>query len=170
MRQLVLPPVRVKRASMDSAFDAVFGPAMLRRVHGPSTRVGDFKDGKRAFKFRVDVSDVPPPIRRFFCGKELGITTTQKLTMTDTRWDVTNRLKLHFVGAELFSLKPAFYLEATDGGIFLGGAVRHSAVLPPPLNGVAEAFMMANSERELRHFGACLAEAGVIDPPTNTVT
>lgn len=170
MRQLVLPPVRVKRPSLDAAFDAVFGPAMLAQVHGPDTDVGLFENNRRRFTFRVDVPEVPPAIRRFFCGKHLRVTTRQHLGIGPTRWQVTNRLKMHFVGSEFFKLRPVFWLEqrpAVDGGhaeVYLGGAVRHDAVLPPPLNGIAEAFMMAGSEKQLRHFGRCLVQAGVIDP------
>lgn len=168
MRVLVVPPVRVKRDSLPSAFDAVFGPAMLRRVHGPDTQVGLFDKNQRRFSFRVAVPEVPPQIRRFFCGTDLKVTTRQHLGISSTKWQVTNKMKLHFVGSEFFKLRPVFWLEERAAGdgveVYLGGSVRHDAVLPPPLNGIAEAFMMASSEKELRHFGQCLAEAGVVDP------
>lgn len=170
MRVLVLPPVRVKRRSLDSAFDAVFGVGMLRRMHGADTQVGPFAKNQRRFSFKVAVPEVPAPIRRFFCGTDLKVTTRQHLGISHTRWQVTNKIKLHFVGSEFFKLRPVFWLEhrpaGEDGepeGVFLGGSVRHDAVLPPPLNGIAEAFMMAGSEQELRRFGRCLAEAGVVD-------
>ena len=167
MRVLVIPPVRIKRGSLDSAFDAVFGAAMLRRMHGADTQVGPFDKNQRRFSFRVAVPEIPPQIRRFFCGKDLKVTTRQHLSITSTKWEVTNRLKLHFVGSEFFKLRPVFWLEHRpagedqEDGVYLGGSVRHDAVLPPPLNGIAEAFMMASSEEELRRFGRCLAEAGV---------
>lgn len=165
MKLIVLPDVRIGRVSMDAALDSVFGPAMLRRVHGPSLRVGDFNHkNQRVFKFKIDVSCVPPPIRRFFCGNELNITTRQTLDKkTQREWSVTNKLKLHFVGAEFFKIRPSFYLKQDeDGTVSLGGQVRHDAVLPPPLNGIAEDFMALNSAKEIRHFAHQLAEAGVI--------
>lgn len=163
MRQLVLPPMRLKRATLDSAFDAVFGPAMLRRVHGPTTRVGDFVNGKRTFHFRVKVDTVPRVIQRFFSNAEMGVTTTQHVSKSETKWVVTNNICMHFVGSQLFSLEPMFFVEAMGDGFVLGGTVRHRASLPPPLKGIAEAFLMRNTERELSHFCACLAEAGVIE-------
>ena len=163
MKLLTIPPPRLKHANMEGAFDAVFGPDMVRRVHGSSTRVGSFHNGKRAFSFKVDVSNIPPPIRRFFCGKELAITTRQTLEKEAQVWNVKNKLKLHFVGAELFKLKPEFWLSNTSDGIFLGGTVQHNAMLPPPLNGIAESFMMLNSERELVHFANCLQQSNVIE-------
>lgn len=169
MKTLMLPRTRLAGVDgMEGALHAVFGPQMLRKMHGPATKVGHFDDrGDRRFKFRVKVDGVPPPIRRFFCGKELGITTRQHLDKTDDRWTVTNKMKLHFVGAEFFKLRPAFWLErdpAEPGAVFLGGTVRHDAVLPPPLNGIAENFMMLRSRVELMQFARCLAEEGLLAP------
>lgn len=166
MRQLVLSAVPVRRPCLQSAKEAVFGPEMLRRVHGPSLRfqTGEDTAHGRVFGFDVDVGDVPAPIRVFFCGKSLRVTTTQAVTETPSKIEVTNGLKLHFVGSELFKLRPSFWLERSpDGTVVLGGQVGHVAVLPPPLRGIAESFMLQNSERTLAHFGRCLAEAGVID-------
>lgn len=167
MKELVIPPTPLTKATMAEAFEAVFGVPMLRRVHGPDTAVTSFDaKGSRQFTFQVPVDNVPGPIRRFFCGSRLAVTTRQRLAKkTADAWHVANRIKLHFVGAELFYLKPLFWLErGNDGVVRLGGRVRHSAILPPPLNSIAESFMMLNSEKELRHFGECLVEAGVVAP------
>lgn len=167
MKQLIVPRTRLRgQRDMDSALRAVFGPAMLRRVHGAGTRVGDFVDGKRSFKFTVAVDSVPAPIRKFFCGSELRVTTRQLLDQTDAaKWTVTNKMKLHFVGSELFKLRPTFWLERDpdDGNVYLGGTVRHDAVLPPPLDSIAENFMMLNTRKELVHFATCLRDAGVLN-------
>lgn len=167
MKQLIVPRTRLRgQRDMNSALRAVFGPDMLRRVHGASTKVGDFVDGKRSFKFAVSVDSVPPPIRKFFCGSELRVTTRQTLDQTTdpAKWTVTNKMKLHFVGSELFKLRPTFWLERDpdDGHVYLGGTVRHDAVLPPPLDGIAENFMMLNTRKELVHFATCLRDAGVL--------
>ncbi len=166
MKHLVLPRTRLAgQRDMDGALQAVFGPAMLRKMHGPGTKVGPFDaQGKRVFKFRVAVDSVPPPIRKFFCGSELGVTTRQTLERGADKCTVTNRMKLHFVGAEFFKLRPIFWLEREpDGGISLGGTVRHDAILPPPLNGIAENFMMLSSRKELMHFARCLHEEGLLE-------
>lgn len=170
MKQLIVPRTRLRgQRDLNSALHAVFGPAMLRRMHGADTKVGDFADGKRAFRFVVGVDSVPPPIRRFFCGSQLRVTTRQTLDQTDpAKWTVTNKLKLHFVGSELFKLRPTFWLEQDPqtNDVYLGGVVRHDAVLPPPLDGIAENFMMLNTRKELVHFATCLRDAGVLSPVT----
>lgn len=153
---------------MEGALEAVFGVDVLRRVHGPSLRgEGPFDArGKRAFKFAVDVSAVPAPIRRFFCGKRMRITTRQTLAKkAPDDWTITNALKMHFLGAELFKIRPQFWLrEGTDGTVSLGGRVQHDARLPPPLCHIAEDFMALHTARELHRFAAHPREAGVLGP------
>lgn len=169
MKQLVVPQVKLAVPDLEAALQAVFGPPMLRTVHGPATTAGPFDDkGKRAFKFWINVDRVPLPIRRFFCGTQLAVTTRQSLHRTPAKYTVTNRMKLHFVGAELFTLKPTFWLQQAEDGVSLGGCVRHSAILPPPLNGIAEDFMMLNSRRELLHFAACLRAHGLVTEVNST--
>jgi hypothetical protein len=169
MRVLAVPSIRLNTppgpGALDAALAAVFGPDMLRTMHGPDTVVGGFVNGKRTFGFKISVGEVPRAIRRFFCGSQLRITTRQTVDASvPDKYTVTNRLKLHFVGAELFKLRPVFWLErAPDGAVHLGGRVRHDALLPPPLNGIAEGFMMLNSQKELLNFAGCLHDAGLID-------
>lgn len=169
MKNVVLPTVPLRgHTNMEGAMRAVFGPAVLRKVHGPSLR-GAYEsfdaNGKRRFQFRVAVDQVPPPIRRFFCGSNLRITTQQTLDKEPAKWTVSNKMKLHFVGAEFFKLRPVFWLEQDQdtGVVSLGGNVRHDAVLPPPLNSIAEGFMALNTRRELIRFAQCLQEDGVLD-------
>lgn len=163
-----LPDLHLGKVGMQAALDAAFGRAAMARVHGPSLVIGDFDaKGKRFFTFKIDVSAVPPPIRRFFCASELTISACQVLSKrSDTDWQLSNKLRMHCVAAELFKIRPTFSLrEDRLGRVTLSARVRHDAVLPPPLNGIAEDFMMLNSQKELRHFEQCLREAGVLEPP-----
>ncbi len=168
MKQLDVPPTRVNRRELHAAVDAVFGKRMLEKVHGTvefqSEESFDLTRpvSTRAFRFAVTVPRVPAPIRRFFCGDKLHVTTTQTATVCASRVQVVNELQLHFKGSRFFKLHPTFWLEATDKGMALGGRVQHNAILFPPLNRIAEGFMMRSSERELLRFRACLAEDGVI--------
>lgn len=175
MKLYTLPELRlVGRPDMQTALDAVFGPQMLQRVHGASLRGAGVFDprGRRTFTFSVRVDNVPSPIRRFFCGSELNVTSRQALdTRDDAMWTITSRIKLHFVGAEFFKLRPSFCLRrGEDGAVTLSARVRHDAVLPPPLNGIAEGFMALNTQRELQHFAACLREGGVIEASPELTT
>lgn len=172
MKQLDVPRLRLRCDTLDAAVEAVFGADTLRKVHGDGLRADPFVDGQRTFRFDVDVSAVPAPLRVFFSGSKLGVTTRQTLTKRDDHWRVTNQLKMHFVGAELFRIRPCFDLtrNAADGTVSIGGAVRHDASLPRPFSGIAERFMAGHSERELRRFAEVLTASGVAVPDRDAPT
>lgn len=164
MRVLDVPPLRLRADTLQGALEAVFSQRVLRRVHGDDLVAPPFKNDERAFTFGVDVSGVPRPLRCFFRGSRVHVTTRQEVRRDQRRRlvTVTNYIKMHFVGAELFRVQPAFELgNDGGGGITLGGRVRHTALLPWPLKGVAERFMCTHSERELRRYADVLRECGV---------
>lgn len=161
MKEVAVPEIWLGTGDMAAAFDTVFGVPALRRMHGPSlTGAGPFDaSGRRSFAFEIDVSDTPAPIRAFFKESKLKVTTDQKFAaVSGTRWEIRNRLKMHFVGSELFSIRPTFWLlKGLDGKVRLGGVVRHRARIPPPLNAIAETFMAANTTAQLVKFSESLA-------------
>ena len=171
MKLYATPDLCLGRRSMQSALDAAFSPAMLARVHGPSLKLagsGEFDgSGRRAFKFAVDMPSVPPAIRGMFCGNRLDVSVRQTLDKRgEDDWRVSNRLKLHCVGAELVKVRPAFKIHRRqDGQVVLSASVRHDAVLPPPLNSIAEDFMMLNTAQEMQRFESELYAAGVAERP-----
>lgn len=168
MRCLRIPEYRMLAPTLQAAFDDVFSPATVREVHGPSTRVGPFADGSRTLTFDIDVSNVPLPIRCFFCGRRARVTTVQTVHRAPDELRVTNSINMHFVGAELFSVQPTFWLRRSRdddrGVVVLGGEVGHAAKLPPLVRGLAERFMAAHSERELRAFERVLQRRGALAP------
>lgn len=161
MKLVEVPPVCLGRIGMDAALDRVFGTDTLRKVHGDDVKVSPFDSkGKRAFEFKIDVTNIPPAVRVFFCKPHLLIRTNQTLSKkTPQRWEITNKLKMHFVGAELFKIRPQFWLSEQDGEVCLGGKVRHDAVLPPPMSGICENFMALNTRMQLTKFAEVLASA-----------
>ncbi len=171
MKLFVLPDLCLGQRSMQSALDAAFSPAMLARVHGPSLQLagpGGFDAaGRRNFRFSVDVTGVPPAIRGFIGGDRLDVSVRQTVDRRGPAdWRVSNRLRLKCVGAELIKVRPAFVLrQGGDGRVVLSASVRHDAVLPPPLNGIAEEFMMLNTAREMQRFEGELRAAGEVETP-----
>ena len=166
MKLYVMPDLCLGKRSMQGALDAAFSPAMLARVHGPTLKLagaGGFEDGRRSFRFSVDMPAVPPALRHFFCGNHLDVSVRQTVDKPGpAEWQVSNRLKLKCVGAELIKVRPSFTLrQQEDGSVLLSARVRHDAVLPPPLNAIAEDFMMLNTAREMQRFESELCGAGV---------
>ena len=179
MKILKIPEVRLTSRTLDDALDAVFGIDTLSRVHGPtldtssmtgsstvgSSTAGSFsEDGRRKFSFVVETSGIPGAIKKFVCGDDVKVTTMQTLSKkVPTKWSVTNVLKTKFLGSELFQVRPVFWLQQDrHGSVTLGGTIRHDAILPPPLNDIAETFMMQLSEREVRRFETVLESEGYL--------
>ena len=140
--------------SLESAVDILMGPDTLRTIHQDLTmRIENWRDDDtRIYEFFVDIPEnIPKPIRNFFNEDRVRVTTKQKRQLFENEIVIDNRLKMHFVGAELFKIKPRFVFtrDARTGAVNLSGNVSHSAVLPPPFNVIAENFMTACSKREL---------------------
>jgi hypothetical protein len=158
MKLLPIPLVSLGQIELDDAFQAVFGSDTLSKVHGPSLKFTEWVDNQRTVKFSVDVDNIPLEVRRFFCGKRLRVTSKQNKIKGDKYLEVHNRMKMHFLGSELFVIRPVFKLTYNEasGTTEVTGCVKHIARLPPPLNRIAEAFMMEHSRRELEKFSSVL--------------
>lgn len=158
MRAVEVPPrlIAPGRGIRDS-FDVVFGAHALQTMHGDSVRYGEWNNDKRRVGFAVPVN-LPSEFKRFFCGDKLRITTHQERHWhpDGDRVDVKNRMRMHFVGAELFSVRPSFSLTQHPDGTHISCRVEHRARLPPPLNMLAEATMADHTRRELEKFEVAL--------------
>jgi hypothetical protein len=158
MKEVIVPPLRLGTDDMWQGFERVFGSETLERMHGSSVRTSKWRDDKRKVRFTISVDHVPKEVRMFFCGNKLRITTEQhrQVNEAERRIVVTNRMRMHFLGAELFSVKPMFMLHCQGGDTYVSGSVRHHAVLPPPLDMVVESFMAQHSKKQLEHFASVL--------------
>ena len=176
MKVLEVDPVRVGD-SMESAFDLIWSERTLRDFHGPTLSVTpwtkrDADNATRKLRFRIDVGDAPNEVARILAsacggGREMWITTRQTLSKHSAdRWHVVNKIRMHFLGAELFKVKPTFVLERSsqeekekdkDGGVYLSGRISHHAVLPPIVCGIVEEFMKQRSKLEVESFAGFLS-------------
>lgn len=165
MKVFALPEVPLGRRTLQNALDSVFSPAILTKVHGPTLKLkgaGAFENGTRSFGFSIDLPTVPPPLKVFFGGETLDVNVRQSVDTRDPAvWHVTNRLKLKCVGAELIKVRPSFTLTDKGGEVSLSARVRHDAVLPPPLDTIAEEFMMLSSAHEMHRLETELRRAGI---------
>ena len=153
MKEVSFGPDPLGKIPIEKAFDTMFGYDTLRRVHGPSVKVSEWVDGWRKVEFGVNVDHVPKEVRRFFCGDCLRVTAKQKHTYTENKVTIENKIKMHFLGAELFRLNPVFCIDVgKDGMCYASGRVQHCAMVPPPFNTISEHFMAKHTERELQHY------------------
>lgn len=152
-----IPELDLGDRSLDAALDLVFGGPTLAGVHGDSLRgTTDFVNGTRQFSFDIDATGVPCVVSKLFCGgATMRVTTHQTLVSRGPdEWHITNKIKLHVVGAELLVIEPVFWLhrDSEHCRTTMGGGVRHAARLPPPLSWLAVRCMAAHSRAELQKF------------------
>jgi hypothetical protein len=157
MRSLCLPIINFgTHTTLDTAFDIVFGEDTLRSLHGEDVKISQWDSRhRRTLKFTVNIDNVPAEIRRVFCGSKLRITAKQQMTKADDgrSCEVNVRMRMHFIGAELIRVKPRFTLKYDKNNrVCLEGRVDHSALLPPPVNMIAETFMSNSSRDELGRY------------------
>ena len=167
MRLTTLPPVVVANAAtLPAAFERAFGQSTLRRLHGESFNATPWANNRRAVSFELSVDNVPGEVRRFFCGNRLRVNTREVAAVTPESITLRVKMRMHFVGSELFIVRPRYRLErvrgptsSTDSSgpndsdhVLLHAEVESHALLPPPLCNVVEAFMDASARAQLQRF------------------
>lgn len=181
MKVVHVPEIDTRCTTLPDALDAVCGGDMMRSVHGPDDllRYEEWgQDDRRRIEFRVRLggngeNSLPPEIRDRLLPSSstdsksdgrLHVVAHQRLERCrpDT-WEVHNRLRFKVLGAELFSVRPTYWLRkdhARGGTVTLGGRVEHRARLPPPFNGVVEAFMADSTKRQLADYARHMLQRG----------
>ena len=158
MKELSITPFHIGQVDIESAFEHIFGNDMLKKIHGNSLKASDWKNNTRVLKFSIDVGNIPSALKSVFISSPLRITTNQKLSESygvgggKQKCVVDSHMKPHFMFSGLFKVTSQFYLEEMEDGMYFGGKVEHSARLPPPLNSIAESFMMQRSGDEIEKY------------------
>lgn len=160
MRLTVLQPTLVAgAATLADAMERVFGDAALRVIHGESLVHTQWAPAgprrmERTVRFDIDLKGMPDALKRFFRDERLRVDTRQRVyaqRVKEGSLHIHNKIHMHFVGRELFIVRPRFRLvPAPDGrGVTLMGEVESHAMLPPPICNVVEAFMDASARDSL---------------------
>lgn len=158
MKEVILPPERIGNKTLVESFELIFSEEVLGKLHGEKFKSSgwflDKESGqlKRTVQFSMRVDSVPPEVRIFFCGSKLRVTTVQALTKFEDTWKVSNKMRMHFLGAELFVVKPEFDLHFIEGVAHITTRVEHHAVMPSPINHIVEAFMSSQTKRQMKEY------------------
>jgi hypothetical protein len=157
MRTATSEPIVLREAtSFDDVLSRAFGKPVLDEVHGPTLRVTDWDgSGTRRVQFNMPIPPtIPRQMSRFICGRNLRFSVKQQLAAVDeAHVKLSNKVRMHFIGAEMFKVQPEFVMRKHEDGAFSVQAhVRVDAILPHPLNRVAEAFMLEHSASEFERW------------------
>lgn len=144
-------PINIGPITYEQAYHKLFNENNLEKQHG---KIIDFRDTKeyRKFSFEIQVNNIPAELKSFICGKNLKVTTRQYIEKYPERWTISNKIKMHFLGAEFFKVKPFFYLEQKNDQIFFSAKIENHAIFLPGLSHIAEHFMCLQAEKEIQNF------------------
>jgi hypothetical protein len=179
LERVTLPassPVRSPVSQLSHAAAVAYGEELLREMHGSSVRVGPWTRGCRKIQvdMAADVVPLPKEIKRFVCGSDKIRSTVDQQILRDSAEShlVRSTVKPHVVGAELFQIRSVFELQQSkpEEPVTFAASVEAHAILPPPLNGIVEAFMIEHARYDLESFASRLSErlGSPSRPPVDT--
>jgi hypothetical protein len=142
--EFVVP--RGLRETFRMAFDE---PATLDAVHGEGMwTAGPWAGGQRDISFDMPPVGVPPALLAFVGRGKIEARVRQTRTGdADSEIVVSNRVRPKIIGAELVRIRPRFTLrKVSDKETAVAVACEVHAIVPPPLAGIAEGFMVKTAE------------------------
>ena len=153
MRLARVPPLHLGLIPISEAFERVFGEDVLRLYHGEGLSVTPWRNFVRDLKFEVKLDSIPQEIRTLLCGKQLRVSCRQSAKVETREISLRTKMRMHFVGRELFIVRPRFKLvDAGEDGIVFTQEVELHAMLPPPLCNIIEACMSLSCEDQMGKF------------------
>ena len=148
MKDYKIPFYDLGEVSLEHAFSIVFGEETLIETHGDSLKTSPWQDYKRTSDFYIHIDGVLWALRHFI-KSGLHVTVHQTLNQSNETWKVSNQIQMHFIGSRFFKISSEFELILRDNNVFLTGNLQCNAKLLPPLNSIAEKFMIKKSKHEL---------------------
>jgi hypothetical protein len=159
MKEHKIPSYDLGEVSMSDAFDVVFGINTLKKTHGDTLKASEWQDNKRTTNFDVNVEGIPWALRHVFCGHGIPVTVIQTLNPKENSWTVTNNINMHFVGSRFFNLTSWFEIHRESNHTYLTGCVTCNAKFLPPLNRIAESFMLSQCKKEIETYTKNVTDA-----------
>ena len=150
----------VNHDNVETAFEHIFGEGMLRVLYGADVSIGAWTTASdasrtRTIKGKVDVDGAPEEIMRVLGGSKLRASTIQTVRDTSKNSDqsiqVQNKVRMHFLGAELVRVRPQFLIRksASDRQPVFQADVKLDAFFPPPVNMIVESFMATFARKQI---------------------
>ena len=159
MKEYTIPSYDLGQVTMRDAFDVVFGTETLKKIHGDTLKASPWQDNKRTTNFDVKIEGIPWALRHLFCGHGIPITIIQTLTPKENSWKVNNDINMHFVGARFFKITSWFEIHKETNHTYLTGCLSCNAKLLPPLNRIAESFMLSQCKKEIDAYTQNITDA-----------
>ena len=169
MKNYIIPTYNLgKEYTLEDAFNIVFSEETMIRTHGTSMSLSNWYNNKRTSSFIINVKKIPWVLRHLFCGDKMRVTVEQSREDSENTIKVSNNIKMHFIGNRFFSIKSFFELSKKDDYIYLNGEVICNAYLLPPMNHVAERYIISECKDQVTVYTNIVTDKfnniNIIDP------
>lgn len=153
MKEFVIPEYDLGVTTLDHAFEVVFEHDTILQSHGDSLVATEWENNKRKADYFIEIEHIPWALRHLFKASGVQVSLDQTLVHKEKEWTVFNDIKLHFIGARFFKTQSHFTLSLReDNHVFLSGGIRSWAKLLPPLNRIAESFIISQCKKEIETY------------------
>ena len=135
-------------SSLEDTFDMVFNDTdTLDAVHGRGRySVTPWSGDARNISCEMEPCGIPDVVLKVIGNGKMAASVKQTARRETDKITVTNRVRPRVLGAEFVRIRPTFTLSAVPGGTSVRVSCDVCAILPCPLDGIAEDFMKKTSE------------------------
>ena len=132
----------------------------LQSVHGASVDATAWLNGRRTVRYTMPLPPgIPTELAEVVCGKDVRFSVQQAVrAIGKDGVELGNKVRMHFLGAELLQIRPRMMIrrDPDTNRCSVQAHVKVNAVLPTPLNRLAESFMLRQSEVEFAKWAAVI--------------
>lgn len=161
MKTFELKNIFLGDLSTKAASEIAFSDKVLKKVHGEGSHITPWKDNHRNIKYKMNIPDAPSIMKRFLVGDHIDVNITQIMkTCNENRYDVESQVKLNCIGSRLIKIQPSFSIErnSTTSETFFNAKVNVSVRAFPPINHIAENFMIIQAEQDILGYAKNILE------------
>jgi hypothetical protein len=163
MKTLIIEPEFMGKIEIEEAFKMIFDEEIVKKAHKYShIEVGKWdNENKRTVVCKMVFDIIPKQVQEILNQNSLSVNIDQnfiKFTSPE-RWEINNNLKFNFPGARYFKIKPFYYLQKNETGVYFGGRVENSVFLPAPVKSIVEKFIQNESEKQIINYKKIILES-----------
>ena len=155
MKEHEIENIAIGKYTLAEAFDRVFTEGDI-----------PWENDSRVTEYSIQLEKVPWLLRHIFRGSTMRVTVCQTLhKINDVEWQINNNIRLHFVGSRFFRVESNFNLTAKYDTVYLAGSVKCWAWLLPPLNNIAESYVLSQCKNEIINYTTDIIKKQQPAPP-----
>ena len=136
---------------LEEAFNIIFSPETLHRVHGDNISASPFINDKRTLQYKISILSMPTLLKPYLWEPYVNSTMEQKLERHKSYWNLYTSIQFHFPLGNLIAVTCKFIVFKKHGKTYFGGYIKHEISMPL-IRDIGEHYLMQHSKREVEMF------------------